>query len=357
MRKNKKILIVAGARPNFMKVAPIMRLINKEKSLSTHLVHTGQHYDDKMSNVFFNELQIPKPKYNLNVGSGSHASQTAKIMLEFEKVCIESRPDFVILVGDVNSTLACAITAKKMNIKIIHIEAGLRSFDRKMPEEINRLVTDSITDYFFITEKSAETNLLNEGVSKNKIYFVGNLMIDSLHFGLKKISSIKNNINHDFGLVTLHRPSNVDNIKVFRDILSALDEISRELVLYFSVHPRTQKIIKRKKIKIPENIIILDSLPYFDFLKYMRDSKVIFTDSGGIQEETTVLKIPCYTLRENTERPITLEVGTNHLVGVNKKKILSVFKEKKFSIKGSYKVPDGWDGYASNRIIEILKKI
>ena len=189
-----------------MKVAPIMRLINEEKSLSTHLVHTGQHYDDKMSNVFFNELQIPKPKYNLNVGSGSHASQTAKIMLEFEKVCIESNPDFVILVGDVNSTLACAITAKKMNIKIIHIEAGLRSFDRKMPEEINRLVTDSITDYFFITEKSAETNLLNEGVSKNKIYFVGNLMIDSLHFGLKKISSIENNINHDFGLVTLHRP-------------------------------------------------------------------------------------------------------------------------------------------------------
>ena len=340
-----------------MKIAPIMRLLKNNKSIISRLVHTGQHYDYKMSDIFFSELEIPNPEYNLEVGSSSHSVQTAKIMIKFEEVCKDFVPDFILLVGDVNSTLACAITAKKMNIKVIHVEGGLRSFDRTMPEEINRLVTDSISDYYFITENNAMENLHNEGISNDKIYFVGNLMIDSLYFALNKIKERKKFDNNHYGLVTLHRPSNVDNIDSLIEILDALSIISQELILYFSVHPRTKLIIEKHKLQISENIKILDSLSHFDFLHIMRDSKVVFTDSGGIQEETTVLKIPCYTIRENTERPITLEIGTNHLAGVNKKNILSSFLEKKYSISDSYEIPKGWDGKASHRIVRILEKL
>ena len=353
----KKVLIVAGARPNFMKIAPIMRLLKKNNSINASIVHTGQHYDYKMSEVFFTDLEIPKPKYNLDVGSDTHAKQTAKIMIKFEEVCLDFIPDYVILVGDVNSTLACAITAKKMNIEVMHIEAGLRSYDRFMPEEINRLVTDSIADYYFITEQDAYNNLKNEGIADDRIFSVGNLMIDSLYFGLEKINKREKFDDEHYGLVTLHRPSNVDNIVVLTEILDALDIISNDIKLYFSIHPRTKKNIEKNKLKISEKITILDSLSYFDFIHIMRDSKVVFTDSGGIQEETTVLKIPCYTLRKNTERPITIKTGTNHLVGVEKENIIKVFSEKKYLVSNDYSIPDKWDGKASDRIIEILENL
>jgi len=352
----KNIAIVVGARPNFMKVAPFLRILKKNTSFKSTLIHTGQHYDDQMSNVFFKELDIPSPEYNLNIRSGSHANQTAEIMISFEKVCNKINPDLVIVVGDVNSTMACSIVAKKLQIKLAHIEAGLRSNDKNMPEEINRIITDSISDYFFITEESGKENLLKEG-HNNNIFFIGNLMIDSLHYGLRKIESKERYFKKEYGLITLHRPSNVDNIKKFKSILGALSDISNEIELFFSVHPRTNNIIKKNKITLNKNINILNPLPYLTFLHLMRDSKVIFTDSGGIQEESTVLKIPCYTLRDNTERPITLEQGTNHLVGTDKENILSIFRKNQYSINPNYKLPYRWDGLASGRIIKTLEDI
>ena len=352
----KNIIITVGARPNFMKVAPLLRMLDEDSSFHVTLVHTGQHYDHKMSDVFFKDLNIRKPDYNLNIGSGSHSIQTAKIMVEFEKICCKKFPDLLIVVGDVNSTMACSIVAKKLNIKLAHIEAGLRSYDRDMPEEINRLITDAITDYFFVTEKSAVDNLVKEGVDERKLHFVGNLMIDSLHYGLDKLSKDHKFENDEYGLVTLHRPSNVDNIEVLKDLMDVLTKISLELKLVFPIHPRTRKILNDNKI-VFKNIKLLDPLPYLTFLHAMRDSKVIFTDSGGIQEESTVLKIPCYTLRKNTERPITISQGTNILAGVNKKQILKLFKKNKYNINPRYKLPMFWDGKSSKRIIKVLKKI
>jgi len=352
----KNIIITVGARPNFMKVAPLLRILDRDDSFHTTLVHTGQHYDHKMSDVFFQDLNIRKPDYNLNIGSGSHSVQTSKIMIEFEKICIEKSPDLLIVVGDVNSTMACSIVAKKLHIEVAHIEAGLRSYDRNMPEEINRLITDSITDYFFVTEESAVDNLLKEGVDERKIHFVGNLMIDSLHYGLNKLRKNNKFQNTEYGLVTLHRPANVDHISVLKDLMEVLSEISLEIKLLFPIHPRTRKIISDNKINFG-NIKLMEPLPYLTFLHAMRDSKVIFTDSGGIQEESTVLKIPCYTLRENTERPITIKQGTNILAGVNKNKILQLFKKNKFNINSNYKLPEKWDGKSSQKIAEILEKI
>ncbi len=354
---NKKIITVAGARPNFMKVAPILRLLDKSNKYKSVLVHTGQHYDHKMSDVFFKELDIRDPNYHLDVKSGSHAQQTAKIMVAFEEICLKENPDLVIVVGDVNSTLACSVVAKKLHIKVAHVEAGLRSFDREMPEEINRLITDSISDYFFVTEKSGFENLVNEGHDDKKIFFVGNLMIDSLHYGLNKIKSEKKFNNEDYGLVTLHRPSNVDDPKQLKQIMSALSEIAEELKLFFSIHPRTAQIIKTNQITFSNEIEILEPLPYLSFLKLMRDSKIIFTDSGGIQEESTSLKIPCYTLRENTERPITISQGTNRLVKPKKENIISMFKKYRFNVNSDYKLPDGWDGKTSQRILKIIDKV
>ena len=258
--------------------------------------------------------------------------------------------------GDVNSTMACSIVGKKLHIKVAHIEAGLRSYDNEMPEEINRLVTDAISDYFFVTEESGVNNLLKEGHDKNKIFFVGNLMIDSLHYGLKKIKTKKLYDDSKYGLVTLHRPSNVDQIDTLKEIMDALSEISEDMKLFFSIHPRTKKKIQKYKIELNKNITILEPLSYLNFLHIMRDSKAIFTDSGGIQEESTVLKIPCYTIRENTERPITVSQGTNRLVGTNKKNIVKIFKKNKVSIKSRYKLPHLWDGNTSKRILEILSK-
>lgn len=340
-----------------MKVAPLLRTLKSNKSLNFTLVHTGQHYDKKMSDVFFDDLNIPKPKYNLNVRSGSHAEQTAKIMLSFEKICISDSPDLLVVVGDVNSTMACSIVAKKLNIKVAHIEAGLRSNDRDMPEEINRLITDSITDYFFVTEDSGKENLLKEGNKESNIFYVGNLMIDSLHYGLEKISNKQKFSDEEYGLVTLHRPSNVDDVKKLKEILDTLSEISNHIKLFFSLHPRTKNIIEKNNLLINKNIILLDSLSYLNFLHIMRDCKVVFTDSGGIQEETTVLKIPCYTLRHNTERPITIINGSNRLVGNNKDKILNTFLKYKFNINKNYSIPNGWDGSTSKRIINILTRI
>jgi len=353
----KKVIIVAGARPNFMKIAPIFHQLEDNMLINAILVHSGQHYDQKMSDVFFEDLNIPKPDYNLNVRSGSHAEQTAKIMISFEEVCLKEKPDLVIVVGDINSTLACAVTAKKIHIKVAHIESGLRSNDRLMPEEINRLVTDSITDYFFVTEDSGEKNLLFEGHDKSDIYYVGNLMIDSLYYGLKKIESEDKFDSSDYGVITLHRPSNVDDINKLKELIEALSIISKSIKLYFSIHPRTKNIIDHHNLNISNNIKIVDSLPYLDFLHMMRDSKVVFTDSGGIQEETTILKIPCYTIRENTERPITISQGTNELVGIDKDKIIDRFNNRKFDINKNYQIPNGWDGKAAYRIVNILEKI
>ncbi len=355
MKKN--IIIVVGTRPNFMKAAPLLREIRKVNHFNITLVHTGQHYDKKMSDDFFRDLEIQKPNFNLNVGSGTHATQSSKIMISFEEICLKLTPDLVIVFGDVNSTMACSIVASKLNIKLAHIEAGLRSYDREMPEEINRLITDSISDYFFVTEESGEKNLLIEGQPKSKIFNVGNLMIDSLHFGLKKIESRKLFLEDDYCLVTLHRPSNVDDKKNFNNIIEALSLIAKNVKLFFSVHPRTKQKIEDYKINLDDNIVILEPLSYLNFLHLMRDSNAVFTDSGGIQEETTALKIPCYTLRENTERPITIEQGTNRLVGLNKKTIIDSFSNNKFSVSSNYKLPLKWDGQSSQRIVEVLIKI
>jgi len=352
----KKVLTVVGARPNFMKAAPLLRELEKSPKINSLLVHTGQHYDKNMSDVFFDDLDIQKPDYLFNTGSGTQSYQTGKIMEKFEDVCTQINPDLIIVLGDINSTMACSIVAKKLHIILAHIEAGLRSNDKNMPEEINRLITDSISDYFFITEKSAEKNLINEGHNKNQIFFVGNLMIDSLHYGLDKIKNLPNAKDGDYGLITLHRPSNVDDYSNLKNIIDNLISISNEIKLYFSIHPRTKKQIQKHNINLGENIKILDAQNYLEFLHLMRDSKVIFTDSGGIQEESTVLKIPCYTLRYNTERPITISQGTNRLTSPKKENIFNTFKKFKFDINSSYKLPQGWDGKTAQRILKILNE-
>lgn len=352
----KKVLTIVGARPNFMKAAPLLRELEKSPKINSLLVHTGQHYDKNMSDVFFDDLDIQKPDYLFNTGSGTQSYQTGKIMEKFEEVCTQINPDLIIVLGDINSTMACSIVAKKLHIKLAHIEAGLRSNDKNMPEEINRLITDSISDYFFITEKSAEKNLINEGHNKNQIFFVGNLMIDSLHYGLDKIKNLPNAKDGDYGLITLHRPSNVDDYSNLKNIINNLISISNEIKLYFSIHPRTKKQIQNHNINLGENIEILDAQNYLEFLHLMRDSKVIFTDSGGIQEESTVLKIPCYTLRYNTERPITISQGTNRLTFPKKENIFNMFKKFKFDINSSYKLPEGWDGKTAQRIVKIFNE-
>ena len=354
-----KLLIVAGARPNFMKIAPLIHKIKKFNNLSYKLVHTGQHYDYKMSETFFIDLDIHEPDYFLDVGSGTHAEQTGKIMVAFETVCIEYKPDFILVVGDVNSTLACSITAKKLNIKVAHIEAGLRSNDLTMPEEINRLVTDSISDLFFITENDAYNNLINEGVSKDKIYNVGNLMIDTLHYGLDKIKSKDRFYDKPYGVITLHRPANVDNENILIGLLDCLNTFSKEIELFLPLHPRTENAMKKYNLEdyLSSSIKILPPASYLQFIHMIKSAKVIFTDSGGIQEEATVLKVPCYTLRNNTERPVTIELGTNRLATNNKEKVIELFNQYKYDINNNYKIPENWDGNASKRILTILDQL
>lgn len=361
-----KIICVCGARPNFMKIASIMRASNLIDDFETLLVHTGQHYDQKMSHLFFEELNISKPDVNLEVGSGSHAVQTAEIMKRFEPVVLEFKPDYVLVVGDVNSTIACGLVAVKLGIKLIHVEAGLRSFDRTMPEEINRIVTDRISDLLFVTEQSGIDNLKNEGINSDKIYLVGNVMIDTLLANRKKSqgSAILERLNLEkkkYAVVTLHRPSNVDNLDVFEKILAAFEVIQKDVKLIFPIHPRTRNSLDgtylHDHVKKMHNLILLEPVGYLDFLKLMSHAALIFTDSGGIQEETTILGVPCMTLRENTERPVTIEEGTNQLVKSKTEDILSAYRElkaKDFNVSG--RIPRYWDGKAAGRIVKIIMK-
>lgn len=361
-----KLLCVAGARPNFMKIAPILREMKKHQSLQPKLVHTGQHYDNKMSDVFFKELQIPAPDIHLNVGSGTHAEQTAEIMKRFEAVVLQEKPDWVVVLGDVNSTLACSVTAAKLHVPVAHVEAGLRSYDRTMPEEINRLVTDAIAEVLFTTEKSGNENLLKEGKSENQIYFTGNVMIDSLVFAKPQInqSQVSTDLQlpeKSYCVTTLHRPSNVDNPKTLAKIFEIFDAIQNQLPVVFPIHPRTRKMIETfglsDKVSKMKNLKLVDPVGYFDFVHLTAHAKMAITDSGGLQEETTYLGVPCLTMRENTERPITIEVGTNTLVGSDERLIYSKVDE---IIKGTYKkgnIPELWDGRAAERITEVFSKL
>jgi UDP-N-acetylglucosamine 2-epimerase (non-hydrolysing) len=359
-----KILNIVGARPNFMKVAPIVReMRRRENEFTPLIVHTGQHYDRAMSDSFFTDLGIPAPDFHLEVGSHSHTVQTAKIMTAFEPIVIKEKPDWVLVVGDVNSTIACALVCAKLGVKVAHVEAGLRSRDRTMPEEINRILTDAISDLLLTTSQDADENLKAEGVPADKIKFVGNVMIDSLFYNLEKAKNLKvrekyDLENKDYAVLTLHRPSNVDEKEVFGGLLDALCEISERIPIIFPVHPRTRANIEKfgfaSRVE-NSNIKLIEPLGYLDFMNLYSSAKLVLTDSGGLQEETTALGLPCLTLRENTERPITIELGTNQLVGTNPERI----KQSAFSIlendsKKDAKIPPLWDGHAAERICDAL---
>ncbi len=347
-----------------MKIAPIVRALRRRGDLfEFQLVHTGQHYDREMSEVFFEELEIPEPDHYLEVGCGTHAEQTAKIMTRFETVCTEQKPDLVLVVGDVNSTLACSIVAKKACVPVAHVEAGLRSRDLRMPEEINRMVTDAITDYFFVTEQSALENLAAEGKPPKSVFFVGHVMIDNLFHQVAKLEKMVSGSLEGgelktryprYGIVTLHRPSNVDDPATLRRIIGALAEIAGTLPLIFPIHPRTQDRLDRFGIALPDGIIVTRPLPYMAFLNLFKDARVVLTDSGGMQEETTALGVPCLTLRENTERPITAEDGTNVVVGTSPARIVAEAKKILSGQGRTGRRPHLWDGRAAERIVDIL---
>ena len=353
------ILHVIGARPNFMKAAPVMRALAARDSCRQTLIHTGQHYDANMSDVFIRELDLPVPDVNLEVGSGSHAQQTAQVMIRLEPVATELRPDLVLVYGDVNSTLAAALVFTKLSVAVGHVEAGLRSFDRTMPEEINRLLTDQIADMLFTPSSEADENLLREGVSREKIHLVGNVMIDTLARLLPEaqarwegsyLSSLVSGLQGQFGLVTLHRPSNVDDAVALEQIVDTLNDIGRDLPLIFPVHPRTRGRLSASSLGVgSSHIRLVDPLSYLDFLALQRHATLVITDSGGIQEETTYLGVPCLTMRENTERPVTVSTGTNILTGQD----LSVLRERVAQILGgdakSGQAPPLWDGHAADR--------
>ena len=372
-----KIALVAGARPNFMKIAPIIRSIKSDSSgtLSYILVHTGQHYDHVMSQTFFDELGIPEPDYNLEVGSGTHAVQTANVMIRFEEVCIKERPDLVMVVGDVNSTAACALVAKKLHIRLAHVEAGLRSRDIRMPEEINRVVTDAITDIFFVTEEDGMKNLIAEGHNKDSIHLPGDVMVDNLFYQLDRLdradtsasSRIKDALSGEYAVMTMHRPSNVDDKNVLSGLIDCFNTIGSHLSLIFPIHPRTLKNVRQFGLEdrcpafsrdknVDKGFYITEPFGYMDFLNLWKDAKFVLTDSGGLQEETTALEIPCITIRENTERPVTIDQGSNRLAGNDPKKVLeyaTMILEDKWH---KCHVPQTWDGNASNRIVEVLKE-
>lgn len=353
-----KITLIAGARPNFMKIAPIIHAIQNQKSLQYRLVHTGQHYDQKMSDTFFEELGIPEPHANLGAGGGTQAEQTAAIMIAFEKELMENPVDLVLVVGDVTSTLACSVVAKKMNTKVAHVEAGIRSFDLTMPEEINRMVTDSITDYFFTTSKFANKNLKDAGVTDNRIFFVGNVMIDTLLKNMPKFKApaffMENGLSSgNYFVMTLHRPANVDEGAKLKNLIDEIVINAKELPVIFPIHPRTAKIFKDLGISAP-NLFIVDPLGYHEFNYMVKNARAVITDSGGITEETTVMGIPCLTLRDNTERPETCTVGTNELIGTNPENIKPNMQK---IMAGEWKkgsVPELWDGKAAERIVTHL---
>lgn len=368
MKKTIKLALICGARPNFMKIAPLIFAIEKNnRNSKSHakikplLVHTGQHYDVKMSEAFFRDLDIPEPDFNLEVGSGSHAVQTAEIMIRFEKICLQEKPDWVVVVGDVNSTMACTIVASKLGIRVAHVEAGLRSFDRTMPEEINRLVTDALADLLLTPSRDADKNLLREGVSKEKIKFVGNIMIDTLLRHTEKARALKpqkkyNLEDEQYVFVTLHRPSNVDEKKSLTTIIRHLTNLSKKIPVFFPMHPRTRKNLiafgLQDKIAKTKNMIITDPIGYHETIGLIDKSAFVLTDSGGLQEETTVLGIPCLTLRPNTERPVTVTHGTNKLTTLK-----SLSEDMKMLFVGKNKrrrIPPLWDGKTAERIIKIL---
>lgn len=360
-----KLILVAGARPNFMKIAPIVRELKKRpaSNVEWRIVHTGQHYDYEMSQTFFEDLEIPKPDYFMDAGSGSHAEQTARIMTAFEKICQDQKPDVVIVVGDVNSTLACSIVAKKLLIRLAHVEAGLRSFDMTMPEEINRMVTDVITDDFFVTEQSAIENLKHEGKPTDRIHLVGHVMIDNLFYQAAKLedmdtatfetSALKKRLGR-YIFMTLHRPSNVDIRERFEDIMAAFAEVAMDLPIIFVVHPRTRKMIDSFRIIMRDNIHQLPPLGFSEALNLWKNAACVFTDSGGLQEETTALGIPCFTIRQNTERPVTIDQGTNVLVGNQGVGIIKAWRKFNQGKSKEGRQPPFWDGKASQRIVDIL---
>ena len=354
-----KLVVVAGARPNFMKVAPLLAALSHAPEFQAVLVHTGQHYDYAMSGSFFTDLGLPDPDHHLEAGSGSHAQQTGEILKRLEPVLIAEQPAGMIVVGDVNSTVAGALAASKLGIQVIHAEAGLRSFDRTMPEEINRMATDAITDLYLVTEESGRLNLLREGVSPGKIHMVGNLMIDSLrrHLDRALASDIRQRLipEEKYGLVTLHRPANVDVKEQLAEILSALNEIALEMPLYWPVHPRTRARLNSSGLQCSPAIHLLDPQGYLDFLSLEAQSSVVLTDSGGVQEETTALGVPCLTIRENTERPVTIDQGTNLLAGTSRTSILAAWRQLKAEPKRGV-VPALWDGQAGVRCVEALRR-
>lgn len=356
------IILVVGARPNFMKIAPIHAELAR-RGMNQLLLHTGQHYDENMSKVFFEDLGMPEPDIYLGIGSGSHAEQTAKVMVEFEKVCFEHEPSMVVVVGDVNSTIACSMVAAKLWIPTAHVEAGLRSFDRKMPEEINRILTDTICDLLLTPSPDGDENLLNEGVAPEKIHRVGNIMIDSLMINLERarncdIHSRLGIEKGNYGVLTLHRPSNVDDKDAFERIIAALEAVGKKISLVLPLHPRTRKQAEKfgltVRLKSIPNIILTEPAGYLDFVALMASAKLVLTDSGGLQEETTALGIPCITLRENTERPITVTEGTNIVVGNETSTIISTAFEILENGGKVGQIPDLWDGNTAARISDVL---
>jgi UDP-N-acetylglucosamine 2-epimerase (non-hydrolysing) len=353
---------VVGARPNFMKVAPIMREMTRYPDVfEQRLVHTGQHYDPLMSEVFFEELEIPRPDVNLEVGSGSHSWQTAQVMSRFEPVVSQYQPDWVIVVGDVNSTLACSLVCSKLGVRVAHVEAGLRSFDRSMPEEINRLLTDQIADLLFTHSQDGNQNLSNEGIAAEKIHLVGNVMIDTLVRLLPKAQARWPGLAarfdlQNFVLVTLHRPSNVDSADTLAEIMAALGEISRQVSVLFPVHPRTRQRIREFNLDASAgDVCLLDPVGYLDFLALEAHADLVLTDSGGVQEETTYLGVPCLTARRNTERPVTISAGTNQLVESNYQALVSAIRARLSTRSGTKKMPPFWDGHAAERIVEVFR--
>ncbi len=343
-----------------MKVAPVWRALEDQKKFHITLVHTGQHYDDNMSKIFFDDLRLPRPDVHMGVGSGTHAEQTAKVMLAFEPVMKDADPDLVVVVGDVNSTMACTLVSVKLDVPVAHVEAGLRSFDRKMPEEINRMVTDILCDLLFTTSKDADENLEREGVDPKKVHFVGNVMIDSLRTYAadaekSKILETLGLGKSTYGLVTLHRPSNVDDAFQLARIVQALNEIGAECPLLFPVHPRTRNVLERAGIEVRgAGMRLIDPVGYLDFMKLMQYSKIVLTDSGGIQEETTALGIPCLTIRENTERPVTVTEGTNRLVGTDPARIAAEARDALHHGVAKARIPELWDGKAAERIARVI---
>jgi UDP-N-acetylglucosamine 2-epimerase (non-hydrolysing) len=360
-----KIATVVGARPNLMKVAPLMAACEGVDGIEPLLVHTGQHYDANMSDLFFRELGIPEPQINLGVGSASHAVQTAEIMKAFEPVVLEHRPDVLLVVGDVNSTIACGLVAVKLGIKLVHVEAGLRSFDREMPEEVNRVLTDAISDLLFCSEQSGVENLRREGIPDERVHLVGNVMIDTLlrHRERAERSKVAEKLGvgaASYAVLTLHRPSNVDDPEVLSGLLDALEVVQTDMPVIFPAHPRTRDKLDRfglagRAAGFP-NFRMVDPIGYLDFLKLLASADVVLTDSGGIQEETTILEVPCLTLRENTERPVTVEMGTNQIVGQDPDRIVAAYRRVVDGEAARGRVPPLWDGRAAERIVEILQK-